>query len=134
MKRIVVIAAGTALVAAFGLSSGPQAQSAPPAPPSGGGGSDGSAGTAVHSITLPNLPVELPPGPAAGRDTVGTACTFCHSNRYILDQPAFPRQTWTNEVNKMRTTYGAPIAEQQVPAIVDYLVSIRGVPEPKAQP
>jgi len=85
--------------------------------------------TAAHSIVLPTIQTELPPGPKAGRETVSTVCVFCHSTRYILNQPPFPRQTWVNEVQKMRTTFGAPIADQQLPQIVDYLMSIRGVDE-----
>lgn len=140
MKRIVTLTASAAVLAAGCLSLHSQAQQAPAAPPARAAGSSGAArssdlaGSGVHAISLPNIATELPPGPSAGRDAAGTACTFCHSAQYILDQPAFPRQTWTNEVNKMRTTYGAPIAEQQVPGIVDYLVTIRGVPEPKPEP
>jgi cytochrome c5 len=93
-----------------------------------------TADSAPHSIILPTIQTELPPGPKAGRDTVSTVCTFCHSTRYILNQPPLPRQTWMNEVLKMRTTFGAPIAEQQVPDIVDYLASIRGAPEPATKP
>jgi cytochrome c5 len=93
-----------------------------------------TADNATHSIVLPTIQTELPPGPKAGRDTVSTVCAFCHSTRYILNQPPFPRHTWVNEVQKMRTTFGAPIADQQVPEIVDYLMSIRGAPEPTTKP
>ena len=82
----------------------------------------------VHSITLPSLAAELPPGP--GRDVTQAACSLCHSSRYILNQPSFPRKKWADEVEKMRTTYGAPIGDPQVPQIVEYLASIRGVDEP----
>jgi hypothetical protein len=105
----------------LGVSSGEPA----PAPPADNG---------AHSIVLPTIQTELPPGPKIGLDTVSTVCTFCHSTRYIINQPLFPRQTWINEVQKMRTTFGAPIADQQVPQIVDYLMSIRGAPEPTTKP
>ena len=135
MKWPKTITAGVALLAAVGSSAHSQAQPAAPAKSSPAPARPvDSPDPAVHSITLPNVPTELPPGPASGRDVVGTTCTACHSVRNILNQPAFPRQTWVNEVNKMRTNYGAPVAEQQIPAIVDYLVSIRGAPEPKTQP
>jgi hypothetical protein len=44
----------------------------------------------------------------------------------VLDQPPLPRKTWEAEVEKMRKTYGAPVADEDVAAIVDYLVAIRG--------
>jgi cytochrome c5 len=80
--------------------------------------------SSVHSITLPNMPPELPDGP--GKDAVMSNCILCHSQRYITIQPPFTRQKWTDEVNKMRKTYGAPVAEEKVDDIVNYLVSIRG--------
>lgn len=82
----------------------------------------------VHSITLPSVVIDLPPGP--GRDVTQAACSLCHSSLYILNQPSFPRKKWADEVEKMRKTYGAPIGDPQVPQIVEYLVSIRGMDEP----
>jgi hypothetical protein len=82
----------------------------------------------VHMITLPSLASDLPPGP--GRDVTQAACTLCHSSRYILNQPSFPRKKWADEVEKMRKTYGAPIGDPQVPQIVEYLDAIRGADEP----
>ena len=46
--------------------------------------------------------------------------------RYALEQPPLPRKTWEAEVDKMRKTYGAPVADEDVPAIVAYLVAVRG--------
>lgn len=34
------------------------------------------------------------------------------------------KATWAEEVAKMAKVYGAPIAEQDVPAIVDYLAGL----------
>ena len=80
----------------------------------------------VISIEPPVIQTILPPGPEQGRTIASTGCALCHSPRYILNQPPFPRQTWINEVTKMRTVFGAPLPEDQVPALVDYLVAIRG--------
>ena len=41
-------------------------------------------------------------------------------------QPNFPRKTWIAEVDKMKKVYGAPIQDEQVEPMVNYLVSIRG--------
>ena len=80
--------------------------------------------TGVRSIVLPAIETELPPGP--GRLTVMLTCTACHSQRYVMMQPNFPRKTWAAEVDKMKKVYGAPIQEEQVEPIVNYLVSVRG--------
>ena len=81
---------------------------------------------------MPAVAVELPPGP--GRDTITGACAFCHSNRYITLQPRFTRQQWTAEVDKMRKTFGAPLADPQAAEAVNYLVAIRGTEEPASKP
>jgi len=66
----------------------------------------------------------FPSGPNA--DTVNANCLACHSAGMVLNQPALSRSEWQAEVNKMRTSYKAPIDQKDVPLIVDYLVSLRG--------
>ncbi|HET6248004.1 MAG TPA: hypothetical protein VFE47_09935 [Tepidisphaeraceae bacterium] len=78
----------------------------------------------VHAITLPVMDTNLPPGP--GKLTLMSACTLCHSPRYVTMQPKFSRKKWTDEVEKMKKVYGAPIQDEQVEPIVNYLVVIRG--------
>jgi sulfite dehydrogenase (cytochrome) subunit B len=78
------------------------------------------------SITLPQVESPLPDAP--GKELVAGACLICHSNRYITMQPAFGRAVWQAEVDKMRKAFGAPIAEEVAPKIVDYLVAVRGAP------
>jgi hypothetical protein len=51
----------------------------------------------------------------------------------VLNQPAFPRKTWTAEVHKMVKGYGAPIDPQQEREIVDYLVAWHGKEDMPAQ-
>ena len=77
-----------------------------------------------HVMRLPELPVDLPPGP--GRETVTTYCGVCHTPNYINLQPPFSREVWVNEVTKMRKTYSAPIPDEKVDEIVAYLMSVRG--------
>ena len=66
---------------------------------------------------------------AAFEDTMAQrtqACTACHSADYIITQPRGlpdPMAFWTAEVNKMRHSYGAPVEESDVQAIVAYLVA-----------
>jgi len=78
----------------------------------------------VHSITLPTMPPDLPDAP--GKDAVMSNCILCHSMRYVTMQPALSRETWVAEVTKMRKTFGAPIAEEKVEDIVNYLYAVRG--------
>lgn len=72
-------------------------------------------------VTLPQSNRTLPNAPV-----VATVCLACHSAGMILNQPALPKPAWEAEVNKMRNFYKAPVAEQDVPAIVDYLAAIKG--------
>lgn len=80
----------------------------------------------LKSLDL-NLPANdqmFPPGP--GADTANSNCLACHSADMVLNQPALPRAAWEAEVAKMRNAYKAPLDPKDVPAIVDYLVSIKG--------
>lgn len=76
------------------------------------------------SITLPNDTVRFKPGP--GADLATGNCTICHSASYIYTQPRLTRVQWTAEVNKMKAAYGAPLAAENIPAIVDYLMTQNG--------
>lgn len=78
----------------------------------------------VKDIQLEYHQPDLPPGP--GHDTFATQCVVCHSPRYVLNQPVFPRKTWTAEVHKMVKAYGAMITPNQEKEIVDYLVVWHG--------
>jgi mono/diheme cytochrome c family protein len=83
-----------------------------------------TASLTLRSITLPHFEPELPIKP--GRREFIAACASCHSPRYITMQPPFPRHQWEETVAKMVKTYGAPVDEEQIHAIVDYLMSING--------
>jgi mono/diheme cytochrome c family protein len=85
----------------------------------------------VKEIDLDYHAPDLPPGP--GQDVFATQCVICHSPRYVLNQPAFPRKIWTAEVHKMVKGYGAPIDPPQEKVIVDYLVSWHGKEDAPAQ-
>ncbi len=78
----------------------------------------------VHSIELPVIQTELKPG--LGLDKITTLCNICHSVDYITMQPAFPRATWTAEVNKMIKVMGAPISDEDAKMIIDYLATNYG--------
>ena len=67
-----------------------------------------------------------------GKEDVENNCQLCHSPRYIVMQPPLPAQTWADEVNKMRKTYGAPIPDDAAQRIIKYL-SAHYTPETRKQ-
>ena len=84
---------------------------------------------APDGITLTPVAVELPDGddafpPGPGAELVAGNCVACHSSGMILSQPALTKATWAAEVTKMRNTYKAPVADEDVAAIVDYLAAM----------
>jgi mono/diheme cytochrome c family protein len=110
VKRVAIVA----LVAAL-LGAG-VAGAATTAPPKG-----------PVSISLPgDAGMAFKPG--AGLAAVQGNCLTCHSSAYVSTQPVLTRAQWTAEVAKMRTAYGAPIADDQVPVIVEYLTAQYGKP------
>ncbi|BBA32078.1 sulfite:cytochrome c oxidoreductase subunit B [Methylocaldum marinum] len=65
-------------------------------------------------------PNELEPG--AGRDSVMANCVMCHSVDYIAMHASFmKRADWRKTVDKMVSVMGAPIDQDDIPVIVDYL-------------
>src|SRR5216683_2865425 len=58
-----------------------------------------------------------------GKDDVENNCELCHSPRYITIQPVMPAQAWSDEVNKMRKTFGASIPDDTAQKIIQYLGS-----------
>jgi hypothetical protein len=80
--------------------------------------------------TIKSTTVDLPTGdsmfPGAKADAINDNCLACHSADMVLNQPALPKAVWEAEVHKMINVYKAPIDNSDVPAIVDYLASIKG--------
>ena len=83
----------------------------------------------LRLITLPPPNVELPEAP--GRETVTVLCGTCHTPAYITLQPPLSRETWTAVVTKMRTTYAAPIPDDKLDVVMDYVLAVRGLPQEK---
>ena len=89
----------------------------------GQGTSNVEKGT-VHSMELPVIQTQMKSGP--GLDKVSTLCNICHSLDYITTQPPFSKAQWTATVNKMIKVMGAPIAEEDAKAIINYLAAEYG--------
>ena len=71
------------------------------------------------------LPVKLAGGDAAA--LVQLRCSTCHSLDYIvMNSPFLQRAGWDAEVRKMLKVMGAPIPENELMPIVDYLTQYYG--------
>jgi hypothetical protein len=81
-------------------------------------------GTILHSVSVefPDPGNLFPGGDKA--DAINSNCLGCHSAGMALTQPHLSRAEWQAEVDKMRSTYKAPIVDSDVPAIVDYLANL----------
>ena len=81
------------------------------------------------SLKLASVTVELPDsdtmftGP--GSEALNNNCLACHSAEMVLYQPALSKATWQAVVTKMIHIYKAPVAEDDVGPIVDYLTRIK---------
>lgn len=87
---------------------------------------------AASALTLKTQSVQLPtssrvfPGDSTGAKAANTYCLMCHSAGMVMNQPDLPKAAWLVEVNKMKNIFKAPIPEDQVSVIADYLDSIKG--------
>ena len=86
-----------------------------------------AAALPAASITI-ELPAEsssLKPG--AGSELATRQCATCHSADYVAIQPpGKPLAFWRAEVEKMKKVYGAPIPDDQVEPIAQYLTRAYG--------
>lgn len=82
---------------------------------------DGDDKKQVPILHLPPDPISFQPGP--GSDLASRYCLMCHSAEYVYMQPPHPRKQWLEIVNKMKTTFGCPISNEDMAPLADYLVS-----------
>jgi hypothetical protein len=69
--------------------------------------------------------ITLKEGP--GRDKVVSYCAMCHSLDYIqINAAILDKAGWEKSVNKMVNVMGAPIPDEDVPVIVEYLTKVYG--------
>lgn len=70
---------------------------------------------------------ELPGYARAKQDCVG-----CHSAEYMQYQPpTAARGYWDTMVKRMRNVFKAPVPDEDIPLIVDYLVKTYGSEQPR---
>jgi sulfite dehydrogenase len=79
------------------------------------------------TITLPRETAVYRQSELAGYALVQRNCVACHSAQYVTTQPpTSTRAYWDATVKKMKKPFGAPFPDEDVAAMVDYLVKIYG--------
>lgn len=86
------------------------------------------AQAAPVKLSLPGDSTALKAG--AGIEAATASCLTCHSAEYISTQPRLTSTAWKASVDKMKAKFGAPIPDDQVAALVDYLTANYGKPDP----
>lgn len=86
-----------------------------------------SASAGETAIALPTETATLKP--AKGIEQAQANCLTCHSVDYISSQPPMPRKFWEAAVKKMKEKFGAPLPEESMAALTDYLTATYGIPD-----
>ncbi|MFP3891017.1 cytochrome c [uncultured Ralstonia sp.] len=87
----------------------------------------GATAAYALDITLPPETAQYKPSDLPGYKLVLQNCMICHAAQYVQTQPpTLPRSYWEATVKKMKTPFGAPFPEEDIPAMVDYLVKTYG--------
>lgn len=72
-------------------------------------------------MAVPSDPFTFQPGP--GSRIASAYCGMCHSAEYVYMQPPHSQEKWGGIVHKMKSAFGCPIPDEQIPPLVEYLVS-----------
>lgn len=90
------------------------------------------AAAGSKSIDLPPDGAQLKPSSLPGYAKAQANCVACHSAEYMAYQPpTAARPYWDAMVKRMKGVFKAPIADEDMPVIVDYLVKTYGNEQPK---
>jgi hypothetical protein len=80
-----------------------------------------------HTITLPPETAAYAASDLPGYQLVQRNCAGCHSAHYVAMQPPSSSRTyWDATVKKMKKPFGAPFPDEDIGAMVDYLVKTYG--------
>lgn len=78
----------------------------------------------IQSITLPAETAIFKSSSLPGYKVAQQKCSICHSADYInLQPPGMSLKQWAAEVGKMQHAYGAPINEEDIKVISEYLAT-----------
>ena len=86
-----------------------------------------AASAGALDITLPPETISYRASEMPGYQMALRNCLTCHSAHYVQTQPpSSPRPYWEATVHKMKTAFGAQFADDDMPALVDYLTKTYG--------
>jgi hypothetical protein len=86
-----------------------------------------AAGAAPTAIELPPDGAQLKASSLPGYAKAQASCVACHSAEYMRYQPpTAPRTYWEAMVKRMKLVFKAPIADDDMPEIIDYLARTYG--------
>ena len=86
-------------------------------------------------INLPQETATYQESSLPGYQLTQAHCMICHSAQYVQMQPhSSPRGYWEATVKKMKTPFGAPLPDEDIAPIVDYLTKTYGAESPLNQP
>jgi len=87
---------------------------------------------AARDIRLPPDAVQLKPSALPGYAKAQANCVTCHSAEYMrMQPPTAARPYWDAMVHRMKAVFKAPVADEDMPEIVDYLAKTYGNEQPK---
>jgi len=93
-----------------------------------------TAAATQRTFTLPPETVVYKESSLPGYQLVQRHCIGCHSAHYVQTQPpTLGRPYWENTVKRMKKPFGAQFPDEDVAAIVEYLVKTYGA-EQTAKP
>jgi sulfite dehydrogenase len=82
----------------------------------------------AKTIDLPSDTVLWRPSPLPGYQLVLQKCSACHSAHYAEYQPPNTGAAyWNAQVLRMKNVFKAPVTDEEVPVIVEYLSQTYGV-------
>ena len=86
-----------------------------------------SSSAAQRTITLPRETVVYTKSDLPGYQLVERNCIGCHSAHYVTMQPpTSARAYWDATVKRMKKPFGAQFPDDDIAAMVDYLVKTYG--------
>ena len=93
-----------------------------------------SGGAYALDIELPQETATYQPSDLPGYQLAQAHCMICHSAQYVRMQPHnLPRSYWEATVKKMKAPFGAPLPDDAIAPIVDYLTKTYGAESPQNQ-
>jgi len=92
----------------------------------------GSACAVTKTYVAPPDGVPLKASALPGYEKAKGLCSTCHSAEYMQYQPpTAARPYWDTMVKRMKAVFKAPVPDDDIPLIVDYLVKTYGNEQPK---